>query len=206
MKVFLLNGSPHANGCTYTALDEIARQLDRHEVGCEIWQIGAKPLAGCVACGGCRREPNQCTQGGEAAEVIAKIKDADGVIIGSPVHYAGIAGNLSSLLDRVFFAKDSFAGKPAAAIVSCRRGGNASAHDRLNKYFTISQMPVVSSQYWNGVHGNTPDEVRRDLEGMQIMRTLANNMAWLMKCIKAGRDAGIAFPEPEPRVGTNFIR
>jgi multimeric flavodoxin WrbA len=206
MKLFLLNGSPHANGCTYTALDEIARQLDRRAVGCEIWQIGAKPLAGCVACGGCRRAPNQCTQGGEAAEVIAKIKDADGVIIGSPVHYAGIAGNLSSLLDRVFFAKDSFAGKPAAAIVSCRRGGNASAHDRLNKYFTISQMPVVSSQYWNGVHGNTPDEVRRDLEGMQIMRTLANNMVWLMSCIEAGRDSGIAFPEPEPRVGTNFIR
>ncbi|MDR0445534.1 MAG: flavodoxin family protein [Oscillospiraceae bacterium] len=206
MKVLLINGSPHAEGCTYTALCEIARQLAKCEVESEFWQIGTKPLAGCIACGACHRTRNQCTQGDEAAEVIAKIKSADGVIIGSPVHYAGIAGNLSSLLDRVFFAKDSFAGKPAAAIVSCRRGGNASAHDRLNKYFTISQMPVVSSQYWNGVHGNTPDEVRRDLEGMQIMRTLANNMAWLLKCIEAGRAAGISFPEPEPRVGTNFIR
>jgi multimeric flavodoxin WrbA len=186
MKVLLINGSPHATGCTYTALDEIARQLKSNGAESEIWQIGNKPLNGCIACGYCRANRNQCSQGGEVADAIAKIKEADGVIIGSPVHFAGIAGNLSSLLDRVFCAKDSFAGKPAAGIVSCRRGGNATAHDRLNKYFTISQMPVVSSQYWNGVHGNTPEEVRQDLEGLQIMRTLANNMVWLINSIKAG--------------------
>ncbi|MDR0818167.1 MAG: flavodoxin family protein [Oscillospiraceae bacterium] len=205
MKVLLVNGSPREKGCTYTALAEIAEQLEKNEIQSEFWHIGAEPIAGCTACGVCWREGG-CPHGGGVNELIAKIKESDGLIIGSPVYFAGINGNLASLLDRVFYAKDSFAGKPAAAIVSCRRGGSGTAHDRLNKYFTISNMPVVSSQYWNGVHGNTPNEVRRDLEGMQIMRTLANNMAWLIKCIAAGKAAGIEVPASEQRVGTNFIR
>jgi len=129
------------------------------------------------------------------------------LVFGSPVYYAGISGQLASFMDRLFYAYGStFKGKPAAAVVSCRRGGATAALDRINKYFTISQMPVVSSQYWNIVHGNIPDEVKQDLEGMQIMRTLGNNFVWLLKCIEAGKNVGIEMPENEQRIKTNFIR
>lgn len=208
MKVLLLNGSPNKAGCTFTALSEIAAQLEKNGIESEFFHIGADPVGGCRACRACMKLRGRCAFGDDDGvnECIEKIMDSDGLIIGSPVYFSSINGNLGSFLDRVFYAKKDFSGKPAAAVVSCRRGGAGSAFDRLNKYFTISSMPVVSSQYWNEVHGNTPEEVRQDLEGMQIMRTLANNMAWLLKCIEAGRNAGIKLPEPEKRVITSFIR
>ena len=138
---------------------------------------------------------------------VEKAKSADGFVFGSPVHYAAASGSITSFLDRAFYGKGSvFQGKPGAAVVSCRRGGAAAAFDQLNKYFTISCMPIVSSQYWNQVHGNTPEEVRRDEEGLQTMRTLGNNMAWLLKCIESGKENGITFPEREAALKTNFIR
>ena len=202
MKVLLINGSPHKNGCTFTALSEIAMQLGKNRIESEIFHIGSAPIGGCTACGACFKDRGKCVLGDTDGvnTCIEKIDAADGVIIGSPVYFASINGNLGSLLDRVFFAKASFAGKPAAGIVSCRRGGSGSAFDRLNKYFTISAMPVVSSQYWNGVHGNTPEQIKQDIEGLQVMRVLANNMAWLLKCLEAGKSAGIEFPTPEKRV------
>ncbi len=140
-------------------------------------------------------------------EFVAKAKGADGFVFGTPVHYAAASGAVTSFLDRAFYGKSAvFAGKPGAAVVSCRRGGASAAFDQMNKYFTISGMPVVSSQYWNQVHGNTPQEVRQDAEGMQTMRTLGNNMAWLLKCIESGKREGIVYPEREAAVRTNFIR
>ena len=133
--------------------------------------------------------------------------NADGFIFGSPVHYAAASGALTSFMDRAFYSgKSKLTGKPAAAVVSCRRGGASAAFDQINKYFTISAMPVVSSQYWNQVHGSKPEDVLKDEEGMQTMRTLGNNMAWLLKCIEAGKAAGVEFPEPEPVIRTSFIR
>lgn len=208
MKVLLINGSPKAKGCTYTALAEIAMELEKADIVTEIYQVGAKPIRGCTGCGRCR-ELDRCVFEDDCVnEVIEKSKECDGFIFGSPVHYAAATGAITSLLDRVFYAHGgrAFALKPGAAIVSCRRGGATAAFEQLNKYFTIAGMPVVSSQYWNMVHGNTPQEVQQDLEGMQIMRTLGRNMAWLLKSIDAGKKAGVALPERETRVATNFIR
>lgn len=206
MKVLLLNGSPKANGCTYTALCEVAGALEKNGIETEIVQVGAAPIAGCIGCGVCTRT-GKCFIEDGVNEFVEKAKQADGFVFGSPVHYAAASGAVTSFLDRAFYGKSAaFAGKPGAAIVSCRRGGAASAFDQLNKYFTISNMPIVSSQYWNQVHGNTPEEVRCDEEGMQTMRTLGNNMAWLLKCIEAGKKADITFPEREPALKTNFIR
>lgn len=206
MKVLLINGSPKPRGCTYTALSEIAQVLEKEGIETEIFQVGNKPIRGCTACNSCS-SLDRCVFGDDPVNIVLeKAKEADGFVFGSPVHYAAASGNMTSLLDRMFYAGDCFANKPGAAIVSCRRGGATAAFEQLNKYFTISGMPVVSSQYWNMVHGNTPDEVRQDLEGMQTMRTLGRNMAWLLKCIQAGREAGINLPEQEPRVATNFIR
>jgi multimeric flavodoxin WrbA len=184
MKVILLNGSPRENGCTFTALSEVAAELEKNGLDTEIAHF--KPLG--------------------ARECADKFNDADGIVIGSPVYFASINGELGALLDKVFTMGRGFRGKPGAAVVSARRAGTGSAFDRLNKYFTISGMPVVSSQYWNNVHGNTPDEVRKDQEGLQTMRTLGRHMAWLIKCIEAGRASGITLPELEPLVVTNFIR
>lgn len=206
MKVILVNGSPKEKGCTYTALCEVAGALEKNGIETEIFQVGAKPIAGCIGCGACSKS-GKCFVDDGVNEFVEKAKTADGFVFGSPVHYAAASGALTSFLDRAFYGKGAvFAGKPGAAIVSCRRGGASAAFDQLNKYFTISNMPVVSSQYWNQVHGNTPEEVRKDAEGMQTMRTLGNNMAWLLKCIEAGAAAGITFPEREPAVKTNFIR
>lgn len=206
MKVLLLNGSPRADGCTYTALCEVAGALERNGVETEIVQVGTKPIAGCIGCGACMRT-GKCFMDDGVNEFVEKARQADGFVFGSPVHYAAASGAITSFLDRAFYGKRSaYLGKPGAAIVSCRRGGASAAFDQLNKYFTISSMPVVSSQYWNQVHGNTPEEVRQDEEGMQTMRTLGNNMAWLLKCIEAGKAAGVTFPEREPSVSTNFIR
>lgn len=206
MKVLLLNGSPKAEGCTYTALCEVAGALEKNGIETEIVQVGTAPIAGCIGCGACIKT-GRCFMEDGVNEFVEKAKQADGFVFGSPVHYAAASGAVTSFLDRAFYGKSAaFAGKPGAAIVSCRRGGAASAFDQLNKYFTISNMPIVSSQYWNQVHGNTPEQVRCDEEGMQTMRTLGNNMAWLLKCIEAGKKAGITFPEREPALKTNFIR
>ncbi len=207
MKVLLLNGSGHIKGCTYTALQEVEAALNKNGIETEIIQIGAKPIAGCIGCGGCKGTGKCFREDDGVNEFVEKAKQADGFVFGSPVHYASASGMLTSFLDRAFYGKSSiFQGKPGACVVSCRRGGASATFDQINKYFTINCMPVVSSQYWNMVHGNTPDEVRQDLEGMQTMRTLGNNMAWLLKCIEAGRNAGIDFPERESAVFTNFIR
>ncbi|WP_234123906.1 flavodoxin family protein [Clostridium hydrogenum] len=207
MKVLLINGSPKAKGCTYTALAEAARELEKENIETEIFHIGNKPIRGCMGCGGCNTS-NKCVFNDDTVNAaIEKAKTCDGFIFGSPVHYAAASGALTSFLDRVFCASGkSFSYKPGAAIVSCRRGGATAAFEQLNKYFTISNMPVVSSQYWNMVHGNTPEEVKQDLEGMQTMRVLGRNMAWLLKSINAGREAGVNLPEKENRVATNFIR
>lgn len=206
MKVILVNGSPKEKGCTYTALCEVAGALEKNGIETEIFQVGAKPIAGCIGCGACSKS-GKCFVDDGVNEFVEKAKTADGFVFGSPVHYAAASGALTSFLDRAFYGKGAvFAGKPGAAIVSCRRGGASAAFDQLNKYFTISNMPVVSSQYWNQVHGNTPEEVLKDAEGLQTMRTLGSNMAWLLKCIEAGEAAGITFPEREPAVKTNFIR
>ena len=206
MKVILVNGSPREKGCTYTALCEVAGALEKNGIETEIFQVGAKPIAGCIGCNVCLKN-GRCFVDDPVNEFVEKAKTADGFVFGSPVHYAAASGAITSFLDRAFYGKGKvFAGKPGAAVVSCRRGGAASAFDQLNKYFTINSMPVVSSQYWNQVHGNTPDEVRQDAEGLQTMRTLGSNMAWLLKCIQAGAAAGITFPEREPAMKTNFIR
>jgi len=207
MKVLLINGSPNKKGCTYTALCEIEKELNKSGIETEIFQVGKKPLRGCTACAKCL-ELGKCVFDDDVVNVaLEKADQADGFIFGSPVHYAGPSGFIKSFLDRCFFSGGRFfAYKPGAAIVSCRRGGATAAFEQLNKYFTINNMPVVSSQYWNMVHGNTPDEVIQDLEGMQTMRLLGRNMAWLIQSIAAGKKAGVAPPESEERARTNFIR
>ncbi|MBE6989208.1 MAG: flavodoxin family protein [Ruminococcaceae bacterium] len=203
-RVLLINGSPHKAGCTYTALREVADTLEKNGVATEIYHIGVKPIAGCIACGHCDTA-GACAFDDGVNEIAARLDQFDGIVVGSPVYYAGPAGQLCAFLDRLFYsAGGKMAGKLAAAVVSCRRGGSTAAFDRLNKYFTISRMCVVGSQYWNQVHGYTPDDVRRDGEGLQTMRTLGQNMAWLLRCIEAGRAAGVAPPVPEPRISTNF--
>lgn len=207
MKVLLINGSPKTNGCTYTALTEVAKELENNGVETEIFHVGNKPIRGCMACGGCSKTDGLCVFDDDSVNIaLKKAKDADGFVFGSPVHYASASGQITSFLDRFFYAGNVFQYKPGAAIVSCRRGGSTAAFEQLNKYFTISNMPIVSSQYWNMVHGNTPEEVRQDLEGMQTMRTLGKNMAWLLNCIHAGKEAGVKLPEKETRAVTNFIR
>lgn len=206
MKILVVNGSPHANGCTYTALCEVAATLEAEGIETELFQIGTKPIAGCMGCGACVKT-GKCVIDDVVNQFVEKAKEADGFVFGSPVHYAGASGAITSFMDRAFYGKANlYADKPAAAIVSCRRGGATAAFEQLNKYFTINNMPIVSSQYWNMVHGNTPEQVRQDLEGMQTMRTLGKNMAWLLKCIQAGKNAGIPCPEREAKVATNFIR
>ena len=210
MKVLLVNGSPHEKGCTYTALEEVGKTLNKEGIETEIFQIGTKPLAGCIACLNCR-ETGQCVFPDKVNEFLAIAGDADGFIFGSPVHYASAGGAITSFMDRAFYTnlcsgKQAFYLKPAAAIVSARRAGTTAALDQLNKYFTISQMPVISSRYWNMVHGATPEDVKKDLEGLQIMRVLGKNMAWFLKCKVAGIKAGVPFPEKEENIRTNFIR
>ncbi len=205
MKVLMINGSPNANGCTYTALCEIENVLKKYGIETEIYQIGKKPVAGCIACMNCQKT-GHCIQKDGVNEIIDRLDTIDAVILGSPVYYAGANGQSQAFFDRLFFAGgDKWAGKLGASVVSCRRGGATAAFDRLNKYFTMNNMPVVSSQYWNQVHGFTPDDVRKDKEGLQTMRTLGENMAWLLRCIEAGKKSGISLPEYEPIVFTNFI-
>lgn len=206
MKVLLINGSPHQRGCTYTALREVADTLEETGVETEFFWIGTQPVAGCIACGQCGKT-GCCVFDDQVNRIAEALDGYDGLVVGSPVYYAGPAGQLCAFLDRLFYSAGArMAGKPAAAVVSCRRGGASAAYDRLNKYFTISNMPVVSSQYWNQVHGSRPEDVLQDEEGLQTMRTLGRNMAWLLKSRQAGETQGISAPQYEPKLRTNFIR
>lgn len=204
MKVLLVNGSPNAEGCTYTALKEVAGQLDKNGIETEIFHIGKKAVQGCIACGKCS-ELGRCVFKDDLYnELLELVKKADGIVVGSPVYYAGPNGALCAILDRIFYSAGAYlTNKPSAAVVSCRRGGASSSFDRLNKYFTINQMPVVTSQYWNSVHGFTPEDVKKDLEGLQTMRTLGNNMAWMLKTIS---DSKYSLPKREEWTPTHFIR
>ena len=204
MKVILVNGSPKEKGCTYTALKEVEKQLNKNDIETEIFWIGNKPISGCLSCGRCLKT-GKCVIDDKVNEFLGKVKETDGFVFGSPVHFAASSGMLSSFMDRVFYGRGKlFANKVASAVVSCRRGGATAAVDEINKYFLMTNMPIVSSQYWNMVHGNTPEEVLKDEEGMQTMRTLGNNMAWLLKCIKEGEKAGISLPENEDVIRTNI--
>lgn len=204
MKVLLVNGSPHEAGCVYTALSEIQGQLKKHGIQSEIFQIGTEPVRGCIACGGCAKLGKCVFDDDVCNKLVEKMLEADGVVIGSPVYYAGANGALCAVLDRAFYVSQGrYARKPAAAVASCRRGGASATFDRINKYFTISKMPVVASQYWNSIHGTCAEEARQDEEGLQTMRTLADHMAWMLKSIEA---SGIEAPEAEAPKKTNFIR
>ena len=206
MKVLLLNGSPREKGCTFTALSEVASSLEKNGIGTEIYWIGKVPLMSCNACGSCKQK-GKCFIDDKVNSFVEKASEFDGFIFGSPVHYASASGAITIFLDRVFYSGGKvFSGKPGAAVVSCRRAGSTATLEQLNKYFPISNMPMIPSQYWCMVHGNTPDEVKQDLEGLQIMRTLGTNMAWILKCIEAGKQAGIELPNYEERQRTNFIR
>lgn len=207
MKVLLINGSPNKNGSTYTALAEIEKELIKSNIETEIFHIGTKPIRGCIACERC--ENNRCVFDDDITNrVLEKCENVDGIVVGSPVYYSSPNGALISMLDRMFYAGSSILQyKPAAAIVSARRAGTTASFDVLNKYFTISNMPVVSSQYWSMIHGNDAEEAKQDIEGLQIMRVLGKNMAWLLKCIEAGKEKGINIPQRgEEREFTNFIR
>lgn len=202
MKFFLINGSPHADGCTFTALSEVAKTLEAEGIETQIFQIGKAPVRGCIACNVCAKLGKCAFDDDPANEMLRLMREADGIVVGSPVYYAGPNGALCSLLDRAFYAGGGFAFKPAAAVVSARRSGTTATFDRLNKYFTMNRMPIVSSQYWNGVHGFTSDDVRKDEEGLQTMRTLGYNIAWMPKRIAEGKQPS---PTIEPWKPTHFI-
>ena len=193
MKVVLVNGSRREKGCTYTALSEAAKVLNENGIETEIFFVGLRAVNGEIDLA--------------VKEVAEAVKTADGFIVGSPVYYASPSGEILAFLDRLFgVAGGDLKHKPGAAVVSARRGGTTASLDVLNKYFQINQMPIVSSNYWNMVHGNTPEEVYQDEEGIQIVHILAKNMAWLLKCIEAGKNTGVELPEDEPKKRTNFIR
>lgn len=208
MKVLLVNGSPHEKGCTYTALTEIAEQLKKEGIDSEIFYIGTNAIQPCTACGACRKL-GRCVYNDKVNEFVAKAGEFDGFVFGSPVHYASASGVIVPFMDRAFYSafnKDVFRHKPASAIVSARRAGTTATLDQLNKYFGITEMPIISGRYWNMVHGNTPEQVKQDKEGMQNMRILAKNMAYYLKCKQVAEKAGIMPPEREAIEITNFIK
>ena len=205
MKVLLVNGSPNKEGCTFTALSEIAKTLKEEGIESEIYWIGKKAIAGCISCGKCF-EKGRCIFDDGVNEIGARIGEFDGFVFGAPVYYSGPDGQLCAFMDRLFYSNSpKFVGKVGAAIVNARRSGTTASFERLNQYFLITNMVVPGSIYWNATHGFTPDDVRKDLEGLQTMRTLAKNIAWLIKSIDAGKKAGVAPPEYEERIFTNFI-
>jgi multimeric flavodoxin WrbA len=211
MKVLLVNGSPNKEGCTFTALNEAARSLNENNIETEFFWIGNKPVGGCIACGKCR-ETGKCTFDDAVNTFRLKAYEADGFIFGTPVHYAAASGNMTAFMDRLFYselcgsANKAFRMKPAAAVVSARRAGTTAAFDQMTKYFTIHEMPVVSSRYWNMVHGAKPEDVLQDAEGLFTMKELGRNMAYLLRCQEAGRNAGINPPAQETKQFTNFVR
>ena len=203
----MINGSPHAKGCTATALGVVATELTRNGIETEIVHVGHKDIRGCIGCFKCR-ELGRCVFADDLVnEVAGKFEQADGLVVGSPVYYAAASGTLVSFLDRLFFSA-SFEKrfKVGAAVVSARRMGTSATLDQLNKYFLHGEMPVAASRYWNAVHGNTPEEVMKDEEGLQTMRVLGRNMAFLIRAIAAELERS-GLPETEPkRIATNFIR
>lgn len=206
MKVLMLNGSPKENGNTYNALLEIGKQLEKEGIDYELFQIGGKPVRDCIGCGQCSEQGCVFTDD-DVNEFVCKAKEADGFVFGTPVYYAHPSGRILSFLDRAFYSGSRyFAHKPGASVAVARRGGTSASFDVLNKYFGISQMPVAGSTYWNIAHGRVPGEVTQDEEGMQTMRNLARNMAWMIKCFDAGKKAGVDAPEAERDFRTNFIR
>lgn len=210
MKVLLVNGSPHKNGCTYTALKAIADQLKQDGIDSEIYYIGTDAVRPCMACRACAKL-GKCVIDDKVNEFVNKAAEFDGYIIGSPVHYASASGVIVPFLDRAFFSafvggRAIFRHKPGSAVVSARRAGTTTTLDQLNKYFQIAEMPVISGRYWNMVHGASPEEVLQDKEGMQNMRILAKNMAYFLKCKETAAKAGILPPEAEKIEFTNFIR
>ena len=211
MKVLLVNGSPNKKGCTFTALSEVAKTLEEHNIETEIFWIKTKPITGCIACGKCA-DLGKCTFDGDVVnEFVEKAYDADAFVFGSPVYYASANGSMVSFMDRAFYSNSHGAGaeafkhKPGAVVCSARRGGTTATYDQLIKYLGISQMPIISSFYWNMVHGNTPEEVMQDEEGLGTMRQLGHNMAFFLQCIEAGDEKGLTLTE-EPKPRTNFIR
>jgi len=211
MKVLLFNGSPHKNGCTYTALEEITKTLKEEGIDSEIYQIGIKSITPCRGCFACAKIGRCVINDDDVNNFVEYAKDFDGFVFGSPVHYGSACGGITAFLDRAFFVnftggKKVFEHKPGAAIASARRAGTTATLDQLNKYFAITEMPMISGRYWNMVHGASPDDVKQDLEGMQNMRILARNMAWFLKLKEAGQNAGIPMPKQEEIVHTNFIR
>lgn len=207
MKVLLINGSSRKE-CTYTALSKVAESLNEEGIETEIINLGGTPVRDCIGCKMCAKNGNaRCVFNDDIVnEIIEKAEESDGFIFGTPVYYAHPSGRILSVLDRVFYAgKKAFEFKPGASIISARRGGTVASFDVLNKYFTISQMSIVSSTYWNNVHGNNKEEVLQDLEGMQTMYNLGKNMAWILKCIEIGKQNNINQPV-NTTVKTNFIR
>lgn len=208
MKVVAINGSPKAEGNTYHALKTITEQLEKEGIETEIIHIGNKNIRGCLACGGCAANKNEkCVINDEVNEIIQKMKNADGMIIGSPVYYASIAGTMKSFLDRAFYVAGANGGlfrhKVGASVAIARRSGETATFDHLNHYFTIAEMFVTPSNYWNVAHGQKPGEVLKDEEGLQIMRVLGKNMAFLIKSVEKNKNE---LPEKEAKVMTNFIR
>lgn len=210
MKVLLVNGSPNKHGCTYTALNEVAKQLEKEGIGSEIYHIGCEAIIPCRACRACAKL-GKCAIDDKVNDFVNKAEEFDGYIIGSPVHYGSASGVIVPFLDRAFFSaflsgRNFFRSRPGSVIVSARRAGTTATMNQLNKYFQIAEMPVISGRYWNMVHGAKPEEVLKDKEGMQNMRILAKNMAYHLKCKEAGEKAGILPPEAESIEFTNFIR
>lgn len=205
MKVLLLNGSPHKEGCTFVALSEMKKVFEEEGIEAELVHIGNLPIRGCLACGYCSKN-HKCVQNDVVNELAEKFEQADGLVVGSPVYYAGPNATLTAALDRLFYSTPySKTLKVGASVTTCRRGGNETTFDRLNKYFGISGMPVAGGQYWNGIHGRNAEEARQDAEGLQSMRTLARQMSFLMKSIALGKQT-YGEPEREPRIVTSFIR
>jgi len=205
MKVLLINGSPKANGNTALALKEMIPVFEKEGIEVELYHIGNQVIRGCIGCGGCHKA-GKCVFDDAVNEIAIKLREADGLVVGSPVYYASANSSLTALLDRLFFSNHTdLTMKVGACVAVARRGGCSATFDQLNKYFTISGMPIVSSQYWNSVHGAAPGQAAEDLEGLQTVRTLASNMAFLMKSIALGKER-FGLPEKEKRVSTNFIR
>lgn len=204
MKALLINGSPHAKGCTYTALSELKRTLESEGIETELIHVGNQDVRGCIACGQCRKL-GKCVFDDAVNEVASKLAEADAFVIGAPVYYSSPAGGAISFMDRLFFSTFNVdkTMKVGAAVVTCRRGGNTASFDVLNKYFSISGMPIASSQYWNMVYGGSAEEVLKDAEGLQTMRTLGRNMAFMIKSIQLGKQQ-FGLPEKEPTTFTNF--
>ncbi len=211
MKVLLTNGSPHQKGCTYTALCEVSQALNDNGIDTDMFWIGNKSIRGCIGCHACAKTGKCVFADDTVDEFLNLAGDYDGFVFGTPVHWGGACGAITSFLDRVFYADlnagtNRFLLKPAAAVISARRAGTTATWDQMNKYFGLMQMPIVTSRYWNLVHGAAPEQVKQDAEGLQTMRVLGNNMAYLLHCKDIAEKSGLTAPQQEPMIFTNFIR